>query len=49
MTTEAGSGHPTSCLSCAEIVAALTNRLDGIDTRVFCLLGEHPDAGRLRA
>lgn len=23
MTTEAGSGHPTSCLSCAEIVAAL--------------------------
>lgn len=23
MTTEAGSGHPTSCLSCADIVAAL--------------------------
>ncbi|QBQ55695.1 transketolase [Nitrosococcus wardiae] len=23
MTTDAGSGHPTSCLSCAEIVAAL--------------------------
>jgi len=23
MTTEAGSGHPTSCMSCAEIVAAL--------------------------
>lgn len=23
MTTQAGSGHPTSCLSCAEIVAAL--------------------------
>ncbi|MHB1216101.1 MAG: transketolase [Thiobacillus sp.] len=23
MTTEAGSGHPTSCLSCAEIMAAL--------------------------
>lgn len=23
MTTEAGSGHPTSCLSCAEIVASL--------------------------
>jgi transketolase len=23
MTTEAGSGHPTSCLSCADLVAAL--------------------------
>ena len=23
MTTAAGSGHPTSCMSCAEIVAAL--------------------------
>src|SRR5205085_12057199 len=23
MTTEAGSGHPTSCMSCADIVAAL--------------------------
>jgi transketolase len=27
MTTEAGSGHPTSCMSCADIVAALFFRI----------------------
>lgn len=49
MTTEAGSGHPTSCLSCADIVAALffsemrwdPAAPDAVDTDSFVLSKGH--------
>ncbi|WP_316977067.1 transketolase [Shumkonia mesophila] len=49
MTTEAGSGHPTSCLSCADLVAALffsemrwdPSAPDAVDTDTFVLSKGH--------
>ncbi len=49
MTTEAGSGHPTSCLSCADLVAALffsemrwdPAAPDAVDTDTFVLSKGH--------
>lgn len=49
MTTAAGSGHPTSCLSCAEIIASLffqqmkydTKNADNLSNDVFILSKGH--------